>query len=392
MLTNKSIKNYTGFFIITYLAYASIYISRFNLSIAAPAFTAGGIMNEAQIGLLGSIFSIVYALGRLFNGTLNDKFTPWIMLCTGLVAVGLSNIYSGVFLSFSTMSVLWGINAYGQSMLWGSILQAMASVYEPNRVSKRTALLGSSVAVGNLLGILVNTWIIHITGNIRLAFIIPGGFNLLLCPLTFWALRKIPFVPATGKRKLLPFGLLKNKRIQQMLLPAFCHGVLKDNIGLWMAAFFVARFNLDLKNSSAFLLFIPTMGFLGRIGYNFIFRLSGKSEARVSAFSFIVCGITAVALCVPIGSPALAMVSLGIMFAAVSVINTYVLSVYPLSFAESGNIATVSGFMDFGVYLAGGIGAAIYGALIEKFGYTPMFLSWAALSVLALLFLPKKTK
>ena len=190
----------TGFiFIITYLAYTSIYISRLNLSIATTELTASGIMNEAEIGLLGSIFSVVFAIGRLLNGVLNDKLTPWIMLCTGLAAVGLSNIVSGIFMSFAVMAVLWGINAYAQSMLWGSVLRAMSSVYDPDKASKRTAIMVSSVAVGNLLGILVNTWIISITGKIEMAFIIPGALNLIMCPLTFIALKKIPFEPI-GKR------------------------------------------------------------------------------------------------------------------------------------------------------------------------------------------------
>ena len=100
----------TGFiFIITYLAYTSIYISRLNLSIATPELTASGIMNEAEIGLLGSIFSVVFAIGRLLNGVLNDKLTPWIMLCTGLAAVGLSNIVSGIFLIITGVLMATGL-------------------------------------------------------------------------------------------------------------------------------------------------------------------------------------------------------------------------------------------------------------------------------------------
>ena len=38
-------------FIITYLAYTSIYISRLNLSIASPELSGQGILTAAQIGL-----------------------------------------------------------------------------------------------------------------------------------------------------------------------------------------------------------------------------------------------------------------------------------------------------------------------------------------------------
>ena len=393
MQNQKHLVKGTGFiFIITYLAYTSIYIARLNLSIATPELTAGGIMNEAQIGLLGSIFSVVFAIGRLLNGVLNDKLTPWIMLCSGLAAVALSNILSGVFMSFAVMAVLWGINAYAQSMLWGSVLRAMSSVYSPDKASKRTAIMVSSVAVGNLLGILVNTWIISLTGKIQLAFIIPGALCLLMCPLTFIALKNIPFEPAKGKRSILPLNLLKDKSIHTMLVPAFCHGVMKDNISLWMAAFFVTSFSIDLKKSSWFLLFIPAIGLLGRMCYSFVYQLCGKDENKVSFFGFIVCGVAAAVLVLPIKSPVLSMFCLGVIYAAVSIINTSILSIYPLSFAKSGNIATVSGLMDFGVYFAAGVGSAIYGVVIAKFGYFAMFASWVVLSLLSLFFLPSKKK
>lgn len=391
MINKKSSASDTVFFIILYVAYASIYISRLNLSIAAPVLTANGIMDEAQIGLLGSIFSVVFAFGRLLNGTLNDKFTPWIMLCTGLVAVGTSNIISGVFMSFAVMAVLWGINAYAQSMLWGSVLRAVGSVYSPDKANKRAAIMVSSVAVGNLLGILVNTWIIGATGKIELAFIIPGGLNLLMCPFTFMVLKKIPFEAAKGKRSIVPIELLKDRGIRRMLIPAFCHGVMKDNISLWMASYFVTVFSIDLEKSSWFLLFIPSIGLLGRMCYGFLYQLCGNDENKVSFFGFIACGAAAAVLCMPFKTPVLSMVCLGIIYAAVSIINTSVLSIYPLSFAKSGNVATVSGFMDFGVYFAAGIGSAIYGTVIANFGYFAMFLSWVALSLLSLFFFRKSS-
>ena len=379
-------------FAVTYLAYACIYIARLNLSIAAPALTASGAMNEAQIGLLGSIFSVVFAIGRLLNGVLNDKLAPWIMLCSGLAAVGCANLMSGVFLSFAAMAVLWGVNAYAQSMMWGSVLRTVTAVYPAEKAGKRTAAMVSSVAVGNLLGILLNTWVIDVTGRLEMAFILPGGLSLLMCPIAFAVLRRIPFEGAKERRSVLPWYLLKDKSVRRMLVPAFCHGVMKDNISLWMAAFFVTSFGIDLKNSSWFLLFIPALGLVGRVGYSAVYRLCGEDQNKVSTVGFILCTLFAAVLCLPFQHPVLAMLCLGVLYAAVSLINTSVLSIYPLSFASSGLVATVSGFMDFGVYLAAGIGSAVYGAVIAHVGYGAMFASWVALSLLSIFFLSLKKK
>ena len=80
-----------------------------------------------------------------------------------------------------------------------------------------------------------------------------------------------------------------------------------------------------------------------------------------------------------------AVINLSIMYAAVSMINTSILSVYPLYYLETGNVASVSGVMDFATYLGAGVSGAIYGVVINHFGYFPMFLSWGCISLVSIL-------
>lgn len=68
-------------------------------------------------------------------------------------------------------------------------------------------------------------------------------------------------------------------------------------------------------------------------------------------------------------------------------INTSILSIYPLRAAKTGNVASVSGVMDFATYLGGGIANTIYGIVIAAFGFTPMFISFAAVSVISIIFI-----
>jgi sugar phosphate permease len=66
-------------------------------------------------------------------------------------------------------------------------------------------------------------------------------------------------------------------------------------------------------------------------------------------------------------------------------INTSILSMFPLRFAEQGMVSSVSGIMDFATYLGAAISSAIYGVLIESGNYFGMFASWVALSALSIL-------
>ena len=50
-------KNKTWYFIITYLAYVSIYVARLNLSMASPGLIEEGILTNAQLGTMAGLFS-----------------------------------------------------------------------------------------------------------------------------------------------------------------------------------------------------------------------------------------------------------------------------------------------------------------------------------------------
>ena len=75
-------------FLTCYLAYTAIYVARLNLTMATPGFKAENILSQEQIGLMGSAFFVVYALGRIINGYIGDKTSPWIMISTGLILLG----------------------------------------------------------------------------------------------------------------------------------------------------------------------------------------------------------------------------------------------------------------------------------------------------------------
>lgn len=366
-------------FIICYLAYTSIYIARLNLSMASPGLIDAGIMDKAQIGLLGSIFSVVYACGRLINGGIGDRCAPWIMVAAGLFLCGAGNLAVSLFPPFFAMMLLWGLNAYAQSMLWSSILRVFSTVYPAETVKKKTSYLVTSVAFGNIMGIVIGTLLIDRLG-IRFAFLVPGLLTLVFCVLTAWVLHRVkPEAPTGGKPPSI-FRVLSYRDVRTAILPAMFHGVMKDNISLWMTVYFVDRFVIDLNESAYFILFIPAVGFLGRMAYPAVYRLLGNREHAVSLAGFLLCTACSLPLAFNTSSPVVAVVCLSLIYAAVSLINTTFLSIFPMQYTKEGNVSSVSGIMDFATYLGAGIGSAVYGIVIERAGYVPMFVSWAVLA------------
>ena len=376
-------------FLICYFAYTAIYIARVNLSMAAPELRELQILTESQYGVLGSLFSIIYATGRLLIGSLSDKKPPVLLICSGLCLCAISNILIGFVTPFIGILILWCTNALAQSMLWSSVLCVISSIYEETIAKKRTTIMVTAVATGNILGILLPVYLIE-TFGIHMAFIAPGILTLIAAACVFFAIRKIPSPSENVKQpqKNL-FQLIKNPNLRIALVPTFFHGVIKDNVTLWMTVYFIDRYSVNLSQSAYSVLLIPVVGLIGRLLYPFVYQLCKNKEHTVSKIAFIGCLFAALLLCSNFIPLIIAMLCLSLVYTAVSMANTSFLSIYPMSFASSGNVASVSGIMDFCTYLGAGVASVIYGVVIENWGYLPMFISWAILSVAALFFLKK---
>jgi len=372
-------------FIICYVAYTSIYMTRINLSMASPGLIDGGILDSAQIGMMGSAFSVVYAFGRIISGGIGDKQPPWIMISIGLLVAGVSNIATGLFPPFIAIMLLWMSNAFAQSMLWGSVLNVMSAIYDEKKVKKMASYMVTSVAMGNIAAILLTPFIIEKL-SLAFAFIVPGCLTLIMSTIVVLSLRKIQ-VKAELKEHKSFFGLLKEKKIKQLLLPAVFHGVMKDNVSLWMAVYFVQMFGIDLEESALFVLFIPVVGLIGRLLYTPCYKLCKSNEHLVSVMAFVICILSAVPLMLGFVTPVTAAIALSLIYAAVSLVNTSMLTFFPIRFLDSGNVSSVSGIMDFATYFGAGIGSFAYGFVIKAVGYTPMFASWIIISLISIIIL-----
>ena len=378
-------------FIICYMAYTSIYIARLNLTMASTPLEDAGMLTTGQIGLMGSVFSVVYAISRLINGIISDKRPPYVMISFGLILAGVSNIAIGFFPPFVGILILWGANAFAQSMLWSSVITVVSSIYDIETAKRKTSFMSTSVCAGNVLGIILGALIINALG-VRYAFILPGAVTLVLSVFVIIYTRKIKGLAEDKESHVPLFSLFSHPEIRLCILPAMFHGVLKDNISLWMAMYFMRAFNVDLAKSAAFSLFVPLLGFVGRMLYPVSYRLCGEQEQNVNVYAFGLCALLCIPLCFDMIPPVFAVICLSLIYAAISIINTTFLSIYPISFADTGNTASVSGIMDFATYLGAGISSLIYGKVIENAGFAPMYISWAVLCAASLLITVKLIK
>lgn len=374
-------------FLIGYLAYSAIYVARLNFSVASALFESAGTLNKAQIGMIGSIFSFTYAIFKVPNGCMGDALPPKKVVLAGLIITSISNLLVGIFPKFWSIIVLWGLNAYGQSMLWGPMLRIFSDLCSKDQLKKVGQILVSSVATGSVLGLLIATKCASAFGAAA-CFLIPG-FIVLILALLAWRVFPAPVTdtrPSAIHVKRSLREICKEREFRQMIVPAMAHGMIKDNINVWLALYCIDTFAVDLKSVAGYIFFVPVLALVGRLLYPLVYRFL-KDDYLISILSFAVCAAAAIPLCWSKASVHAAMVCLGVIAAMVSMINTHMLSAFPAGFAGSGNLSFVASVMDLLTYGGAGIGSIIFGALIQRYGYASMFGIWGTVSCVSVVFL-----
>ena len=160
---------------------------------------------------------------------------------------------------------------------------------------------------------------------------------------------------------------------------------MKENVTVWMVAYIAAAFGTNLGESTWYVMLIPIIGLAGRLIYPALLKLFGGNENSVSLLGFRIAAFASVLLLFRGLGVVVAVILLGAVYAASSVVNTSITSIYPMSYLKTGNVSSISGLLDFASYLGAGLSSALYGVVIKYFGYEPMFISWAACSVASLI-------
>lgn len=366
-----------------WMAYASIYLGRLNLSIAAPIMEQEELINAVQMGTLGSCFFFTYAFGQIINGYLGDRVNPKRMFSIGIIVAALCNILIGFGPSVPMIFLLWSINGYAQSMIWGPLLKILSYTYIKEKERSRAAMiLSTSIGVGSVLAILISSIVLE--NGFEAVFWVAGIVMLII------GIASLIFIPYVNQSKIIKrehisfFKIFLDKKIRAILIPNMAHGIIKDNLNLWIPILFMMMYGIDVKQVVIYVFLIPLATLVGRLIFPWMYHRCRENEKVVVTMAFIVCIgslVPLVAYQIPIWLAALLLACIAL---AVSVINAAFLTIFPLRFVESNNVASVSGIMDFIAYMGAAVGSILFGIVIKYLGYQSIILFWIVISVISI--------
>ena len=158
------------------LAYCMYYFTRMGMSVVKQPLIDGGVLSPGELGLVGSAFLFVYAVGKCVNGFIADYCNIRRFMAVGLVVSAVVNLlmaligyyYESVegvtyarYFVYISFFLLWGFNGWAQSMGSPPGVISLSRWFPKSRRGTFYSLFSSSPYVGKFLSLFLMGMIVE---------------------------------------------------------------------------------------------------------------------------------------------------------------------------------------------------------------------------------------
>lgn len=171
--------------------YAAFYLVRQNFSLAIPSISADLGYSKTQLGLVMTIWSIIYGVGKFLNGYYSDRSNARYFMSFGLLGAALTCFVMGWGTSWWFFVIAWSANAWFQSMGWPPVSRLLTHWFGPKELGTMWGITNTSHQIGGAAIAIISGYLIHNYGW-RSVFVVPGIFGCLMAALLFNRLRDTP--------------------------------------------------------------------------------------------------------------------------------------------------------------------------------------------------------
>lgn len=155
------------------LAYAMLYMGRYNLTVAKTAL--GDLMTKEDFGVIFGVGTVFYALAFVVNGPLTDRIGGRKGMLIGVAGSALMNLLMGLYIRDVlaspdardaplrlVLSVLYGLNMYFQSYGAVAIVKVNSHWFHVRERGGFSGIFGTMISSGIFLAFTVNYWLLDV--------------------------------------------------------------------------------------------------------------------------------------------------------------------------------------------------------------------------------------
>ena len=391
-------------------AYVASYLGRLNYSAVMAEVIAGGHLPAARAGLVVTAYFIAYGAGQLINGIAGDRIRPKYMVTAGLSISVAANVIMGSTGSGASMAVIWGVNGFAQSMLWPAVVKFISTHMSRNDGIKAIVNISTSVAAGTLL-VYVTASALLAVSTWRAVFFAAAAVMAAVVPVWYLGAGAVERHAAGLKPKsdqtAIPEPNGRQDAAQKTdagfsekprqsasfvrilyasgLFPAFIavllQGMLRDGVTTWTPVLVNAYYNLGPSLSALITALVPVVSIFGVYASYNINRKFFNHEIMTAAALFLLAALS-FALLAAAGAANIVILILTLA-AGISLmhgVNTMLISMAPMYFADTGKSSSVAGALNAFTYLGSGISSYAIGIMVSGGGWGTTLASWIVLA------------
>lgn len=388
-------------FIIGWIVYFTSYIGRLNY--AASMIQIGQIegYTSSQLGTVVTALFISYGIGQLISGILGDRYSPRLLVLTGVLGCSLCNLFVYFSTSYLQIVASWFLNGFALSLIWSPMLKLFSRHMPKDYLRQCCFNIQTSVALGTFFTYLFCSFMVALF-NWRIIFLCSTILLVIVGILWQIIIKQIEThamtcsaeevitteeVAATALSVTPPSkGILLTSGLVIILVAIFVMGFLKDGIMTWVPQYITDTFGTNAYFSIFLSAFLPLINLTGIYAGKFLNDKNGNDDLKTTIIFYIVSAISLILL-VLFGEVNI-LLSV-VLFASVTScmlgINTILISVLPTYFAKYNKISTISGLTNSITYLGSSVCGYGLGSLAENFGWTTTIVLLSFTAVLGII-------
>ncbi len=189
----------------TWIAYAGLYLGRKAVSVVSPEMMKEFGWEDYTVSYMLGGYFWAYAAGQFINGVLGDKLGSRVMLALGFCVTIAMNLLFGFSSTFLLFFLVWTVNGYAQSVGWPSVIKVLSNWFSMRERGKIMGPWGTCYTVGDVLATLLASFII---GHAAVRTVVRGGESVVYKDWrwAFWAAAGLMVVVA-----VVALALIRNK-------------------------------------------------------------------------------------------------------------------------------------------------------------------------------------
>lgn len=173
------------------IGYAAFYFVRKNFTAAMPLLLDELGYTKTDLGIILTLFSLVYGFGKFANGILADRMNARYFMAVALIGSAIVNVFFGLTTSLYVIGTLYLLNGWFQSIGMPASVRLLTRWYSPTQLGTVWGIQSTAHQIGGAGIMFLAAWLVPNYGW-RSVFYVPAFIAMTIAFVLLNRLRDTP--------------------------------------------------------------------------------------------------------------------------------------------------------------------------------------------------------